>query len=255
MPAVQSQKLAIYVRFFCVLSVFLLGFQSSARSELLPVKTYTTADGLLRDTALCIMQDSRGFLWFCSADGLSRFDGYGFTNYTTDDGLPHRVVNSFLEARGETYWVATNDGLARFNPKGQRIHPNDSAGPMFINYKVPSDGTTSIESIVEDRHGKLWCGTNRGLYWFEERDGKGAFHHVQLLKGTKEVRVNALVGDRHGNLWIGTDGFGLFRLLPDGKVENYTVANGLPVAYITSCQLIATATYGLECLPAEERAN
>jgi ligand-binding sensor domain-containing protein len=83
----------------------------------LPVKTYTTADGLLRDTAQCIVQDSRGFLWFCTSDGLSRFDGYGFTNYTTDDGLPHRVVNSFLETRAGVYWVATNEGLAGFNPK------------------------------------------------------------------------------------------------------------------------------------------
>jgi hypothetical protein len=32
--------------------------------------------------------DSRGFLWFCTNEGLSRFDGYGFTNYSTDQGLP-----------------------------------------------------------------------------------------------------------------------------------------------------------------------
>ena len=61
---------------FCALS-------SLVRAELLPVKTYTTADGLLRDEVYRIKQDSRGFLWFCTADGLSRFDGYGFTNYTT----------------------------------------------------------------------------------------------------------------------------------------------------------------------------
>ena len=69
-----------------------------ASAELLPVKTYTTADGLLRDEVLRIRQDSRGFLWFCTQGGLSRFDGYGFTNYTMDDGLPTPSVNDLVEA-------------------------------------------------------------------------------------------------------------------------------------------------------------
>jgi ligand-binding sensor domain-containing protein len=60
---------------------------SLVRAELLPVKTYTTADGLLRDEVYRIKQDSRGFLWFCTGDGLSRFDGYGFTNYTNNKGI------------------------------------------------------------------------------------------------------------------------------------------------------------------------
>jgi ligand-binding sensor domain-containing protein len=46
-----------------------------------PIKTYTTADGLARDQVNCIRRDSRGFLWFCTEEGLSRFDGYKFTNY------------------------------------------------------------------------------------------------------------------------------------------------------------------------------
>ena len=56
---------------------------SLVRAELLAVKTYTTADGMLRDEVYRVKQDSRGFLWFCTADGLSRFDGYGFANYPT----------------------------------------------------------------------------------------------------------------------------------------------------------------------------
>jgi hypothetical protein len=39
-------------------------------------------------------QDLRGFLWFCTVDGISRFDGYGFTNFTIYDGLPDRHVRS-----------------------------------------------------------------------------------------------------------------------------------------------------------------
>src|SRR5262249_2600237 len=48
---------------------------SKSQAEQLPIKIYTTADRLV--------QDSHGYLWFCTAEGLSRFDGYKFTNYTT----------------------------------------------------------------------------------------------------------------------------------------------------------------------------
>jgi hypothetical protein len=52
------------------------------------------------------------------ADGLSRFDGYTFTNYGTEQGLPHANVTDLLETRSGEYWVATYGGIALFNPKG-----------------------------------------------------------------------------------------------------------------------------------------
>src|ERR1700724_3648233 len=79
-----------------------------ARAERLPLKTYTVADGLAHDEINKIVRDSRGFLWFCTAEGLSRFDGYGFTNYSTNEGLPHPYVNDLLETRTGEYWLATN---------------------------------------------------------------------------------------------------------------------------------------------------
>ena len=59
-----------------------------ASAEQLPLKSYTTADGLPSDRVHCILSDSRGFLWMGTEDGLSRFDGYGFRNIGTADGLP-----------------------------------------------------------------------------------------------------------------------------------------------------------------------
>lgn len=247
MVASSSAKRNSNVRFIPHLLLLLcLAVSPRVQAELLPVKTYTTADGLLRDTANCIVQDSRGFLWFCTSDGLSRFDGYGFINYTTDDGLPHRVVNSFLGTRNGTYWVATNDGLARFNPKGQRasadsIRNQQSAirnlpGPMFVTYR-PQDNEASkaVEVLFEDAQGKLWCGTDGGLYWVEERDGKVNFHRVDLPKAKASLSsaILAIAEDPRGGLWVGSDGQGLYRLA-DGRIENYTDKNGLPITNVTS---------------------
>ncbi|PYV30131.1 MAG: hypothetical protein DMG22_21305, partial [Acidobacteria bacterium] len=79
------------------------------------------ADGLPRNSVNCIKRDSHGFLWFCTDDGLSRFDGYTFTNYGVEEGLPEAHVADFLESKSGEYWVATADGLCRFNPKPRKL--------------------------------------------------------------------------------------------------------------------------------------
>src|SRR5437667_3690869 len=117
MPTDAFQKPSVLWQF--VLSVVaLLTLSQPILAERLPLKTYTTADGLAHNVINRIVRDSRGFLWFCTADGLSRFDGYSFTNYGTAEGLPHPMVNDLLETRSGEYWVATNGGLVKFNPRG-----------------------------------------------------------------------------------------------------------------------------------------
>ena len=104
----------------------------AARAEHLPLKPYTVADGLPNNVINKIVRDSRGFLWFCTNEGLSRFDGYTFTNYGIDQGLPHATVNDFLETRSGEIWIATNGGLVLFNPKGE-----PAPGVIFANDKPP----------------------------------------------------------------------------------------------------------------------
>lgn len=64
---------------FCIAVSSLLIPYVCALAERLPIKIYTPADGLAHEQIKRIVRDSRGFLWFCTADGLSRFDGYGTT--------------------------------------------------------------------------------------------------------------------------------------------------------------------------------
>jgi len=114
------------------------------RAERLPIRAYTTADGLAHETVNRIVPDSRGFLWFCTADGLSRFDGYAFTNFRSEEGLPPGAANDLLETRAGEYWVATDGGLVLFNPKGrpQRgvVYESEAPAerPMFT-VVVPGD--------------------------------------------------------------------------------------------------------------------
>jgi ligand-binding sensor domain-containing protein/signal transduction histidine kinase len=206
-------------------------------AEQLPIKGYTAAEGLAHNHINRIRQDSRGYLWFCTDGGLSRFDGYRFTNYTTEDGLPHPWVNDLLEARNGSYWIATDGGICRFNPNGspQRQRPAGegatAAQPLFRIYR-PSlqEDASRVNALAEDPSGGIWCATYAGLYRLQQLNDKEQFESVDvgLPRNTYlGTVVNNIAFDRHGTLWIATWS-GLFRRLPDAQTERYTSAHGLP---------------------------
>jgi signal transduction histidine kinase/ligand-binding sensor domain-containing protein len=212
-------------------------FTGTAHAERLPLKSYTTIDGLPHNRINKIVRDSRGFLWFCTEEGLSRFDGYQFTNYGTDQGLPHAAVTDFLETRRGELWVATGAGVARFNPKGaptQGIVSADktpAAVPMFATI-VPDDEDRRARYVTvlrEGRDGTIWVGTRKGLYQLERADG---YFHLRRLDTEWPERSNPnnvwdLVEDRRGSLWIAYGG-ALGRRWPDGSAAHYSRRDGLP---------------------------
>ena len=215
----------------CLGLLFFLSMRS-VLAEQLPVRVYTTADGLPRDLIQRIIRDSHGFLWFCTGDGLSRFNGYEFTTYGVQDGLPHPFINDLIETRRGVYWVATNGGgVARFNPSPLRneqpqIRNLQSANrTLFTPYPVGDElATNNVNVLYEDRKEQLWAGTDAGLFHLEEINGPATFRRVALNMRSpdREVVVRALVEDREGTLWVSTNN-GLLRRLPDGRTVRYTI--------------------------------
>ena len=212
-------------------------------AERLPIKTYTTADGLAHNVVNRIVRDSRGFLWFCTREGLSRFDGYSFTNYGLEHGLPSAIINGLLETREGVYWVATAGGLCRFNPVGKAqartngpTDGNHAADLMFKVYSPGQDaGSKYVLSLLQDRAGVVWCGTRNGLYRVEAASDEVKLVSVDLgIPSQFESRfIECLLEDRSGSLWIGTAS-GLYRRWPDGRAEAYTRRDGLPDTIIQS---------------------
>src|SRR5437870_5993408 len=204
-----------------------------AHAERLPLKPYTVADGLPNNVINKIVRDSRGFLWFCTGEGLSRFDGYSFTNYGVDQGLPHTMVNDFLETRSGELWIATNGGLVLFNPKGvpgaRIVFANEQPQrpPMFtvVLSEDQDRGARAANVLLEDRNGTIWCGTMKHLYRLERSEN--VFKLVPVDLGAKEIFILDLLEDRNGCLWIGSFS-GLYCRRPEGLVEHYTKRDGLP---------------------------
>lgn len=218
----------------------MLLLSASLGAEYLPVKAYTIADGLMSDGEIMHMiQDSRGYLWICGALGISRFDGHTFRNYGQTDGLPLEGAYYALETRDGTMWFGTSHGVARYVPDAgsrKRFVLYSLGEPSVDNIQIAD----SIHMLSEDPRGGLWIGSARGLY-HATPSADGLHAHLVLRPDVPPgaepaaiTRISSLLSDSHGVLWAGTHYAGIYRLLPSGAVEHYTVANGLPANVIGS---------------------
>ena len=191
----------------------------AASAERLPIRVYTTADGLPSDDVSEVFADSRGFLWFGTVHGLSRFDGYRFTNYGVVHGLRNPFVYDLLESRDGTLWLGTAAGLCRFRPRAAA----NGAGVLFETFQVgTSERSNTVVRLLEDRAGRLWAGTVDGFFSIE-RSGDGVVARrvaldVPPVRPPATLSVWALAEDREGSLWLGTR-VGLVRRLADGRTQ------------------------------------
>ncbi|MBI3951805.1 MAG: ATP-binding protein [Acidobacteria bacterium] len=239
MGSVQHRTDLVF-RYAVVVVGLLLAMPATSRAERLPIKVYTTADGLAQNVVNRIVRDSRGFLWFCTEDGLSRYDGYMFTNYGTEHGLPNRRVKDLLETREGEYWVATGGGLCRFNPKGRPLpmaqtNKTTDHGPrttddlMFTVFYLGQDERSRfVTKLLQDRAGTIWCGTMAGLFRLERDGGQitltpvdiGMSSHYQdgrSISALCEDHILSLTEDQYSNLWMATNA-GAMKLARSGFV-------------------------------------
>ena len=197
----------------------LLCFVSSALAERLPSTIFTTRDGLPHNTIRCVEPDSRGYLWFCTPEGLARFDGAVFRSYTTADGLPANSVTAIKERPDGTYWVAANDRLCLFDL---------ASGQPRFRCEAPPEPSV-IAAVVEDSRGIVWCGTDRGL-WRRRVSGQAVqWEFVEALGSRNDgvAEVYRLLKDSKGNVWVGTES-GLYRFDGDTLADRLTASSGLP---------------------------
>jgi signal transduction histidine kinase/ligand-binding sensor domain-containing protein len=210
------------LRLAVLVTVVVQLWPAAAAAERLALRKFSTADGLANDYIADIFRDSRGFLWFSTREGLSRFDGTRFTSYGTADGLRAATVNCVLETRSGALFVGTNGGgVARLNADGGR---SGHDRPLFEHYDVgPDVFSARVNVLFEDRSGRVWAGTDGGLFWIDSDKAHGAFRPMALPPVAGSTGgVAAIAEDRDGSLWIGASA-GIVRRLPDGRLVQYDV--------------------------------
>lgn len=192
--------------------LFLCGRTSFAQVHKPDFTHLTTNEGLSQSTVLCILKDSKGFMWFGTNEGLNKYDGYEFSiykHYPTDQtSLNSNMVNDLLEDNHGTIWVATSDGLDLFNRTTNSFSHYPLAPSQLIIY-----------DIFQDSKQRIWLGTTSGLYVLDaENKTFRSFRSDKTGNTLSHDVVLKIAEDQAGILWIGTRN-GLNRF--DPKTENF----------------------------------
>ncbi len=189
--------------------LFLLGTALFAQEDGLNFARLSVENGLSNNNVSCVFQDSKGFVWVGTQDGLNRYDGYEFTHFKHNPqdtkSISSNVVLAIHEDKLGNLWVGTQNGLNRFDHKTHTFsaykHHSDSAKSLINN---------KIYAILEDQKGYLWVGTEEGVSRLDrKRSGFTHFRFPSFFDSENNVTVKTIFEDKKGNILVGTYGGGL----------------------------------------------
>ena len=186
---------------------------AQAASPTLRFEQLSIEHGLSQNTVTSILQDSRGYLWLGTRDGLNRYDGYEFKVFRNDPQITGSISDnhiwSIFEDNNNTLWIGTSQGLNRYDHQRQSF--------SYFRHEASQNNSLSddgVRTIYQDSSDTLWIGTNAGgLNRFDSKTQTfvAMRHQPTDPHSLSHNRVYSIVEDSKGNLWIGT-GKGLNRL-------------------------------------------
>lgn len=154
----------------------------------------TTNDGLSHNYVSCMLQDKQGYMWFGTAYGLNRYDGYEFKVFKNIPGdstsITHNRIFSLCQDKNGIIWVGEASALNSYDPHTE----------TFRNYTLPAE-TGFIHDIKEDEDGLLWLATGNGLFSFDSKS------HQQKSYATHEYAkdyIQSICPDKNHDIWLAT---------------------------------------------------
>ncbi|MHA4895871.1 ligand-binding sensor domain-containing protein [Pedobacter sp. PWIIR3] len=170
---------------------------------------YQVEQGLSYNSVFDITQDSKGFMWFASKDGLNRFDGYNFKIFRNDpadsNSIGSNVTLSILEDKEQQLWIGTSKGL---------FHYNDTLERFCI---VPATKGKYISSLRSDRDDHICFIAESKLFKYSKKSGK-----VSLYTDKQNFNVSSVLFLEDGTLWLSTN---------DGLLKMYNSQKDAFVSY------------------------
>jgi signal transduction histidine kinase/ligand-binding sensor domain-containing protein/DNA-binding response OmpR family regulator len=212
------------VRIKCKSLISLLAFPIIlyAQSQNLRFEHISVEQGLSHEKVRCILQDSQGFMWFGTDDGLNNYDGYNFSTYRFDPddstSIGSNSIADLFEDHLGTLWIGTiTGGLNKFNREKE----------IFTRYKYNRDNPSGISSndvkqIREFRYEEkdvLWIGTGGGLNKMDMVTQEFNYY-PHTKKKFPYTYIESMVVDSSGIVWFGTTEGGLYKFNP--ITEQYT---------------------------------
>lgn len=198
----------------------------------LKFENFDTTEGLSSSTCVEIFQDSEGFLWFGTIDGLNKFNGYEFEVYRPILNDPTSISNNRINAIAEDakgrLWIGTSNGLNVFDKQTEKFYK--------INlYRKQTDRENFREIIngllYDKKTNNLWVASRNGLIKLSLTNAdagtyeKPAFIHYKANGGygLDNNNVTNILQDKNGTVWVGTNGNNLHRYNP--KSDDFSKIN------------------------------
>lgn len=152
---------------------------------------YQVEDGLSNNAVVCCLQDSKGFLWFGTKDGLDRFDGYTFKIFRNDPEDQNSIGSNFIHAlyadNNNILWVGTDKGLYRY----------DETTESFM--LLPTPDVQQVTDITMDKTGNLWFISNFILFKYHV-----ASKTLLPFPIEKYFEATAICTLNDGSVWVST---------------------------------------------------
>ncbi len=215
----QNQKIILFITFlFFNFHCIIYG-----QSKDIKFDHISTKQGLSHNTIHCILQDSYGFIWIGTEDGLNRYDGYEFKIYRHNIldtlSIADNFIYSVIEDEDKQLWIGTNvGGLDKFDRK------ND----IFIHHKHDlknkySISDNRINQVNEDNEGDLWLATDHGLNKFDKIKGHFTcyIHDKSDTNSISDNQILTIFEDKQNVLWIGTNNGGLNKFDKKTKIFSH----------------------------------
>jgi len=189
---------------------------AAADAPALILQDLTTADGLPQGSVYSTLQDSQGFVWLATEDGLIRYDGRELLRYayspSSGTGLPGNFIWQIVEDAHHDLWLAIKDtGIARWNRASDTftIYRHDPKNPSSL-------ASDSVRTLLIDARDRVWVGTmDAGVDVLDPATGRFEHlrHDAQAANSLLDDRIQRLELDRTGTVWVSTFA-GLDRWLP-----------------------------------------
>ncbi len=183
------------------------------------VKFQSIHQGLSNPHVRCIYKDYKGFMWFGTSEGITKFDGTNFTLYinsTTDStSLVNNNVNALLEDRNHNLWIGTTIGVCIYNREKDNFKVFKGIGRERFSY---------ISALFEDKNGNIWIGSSgQGIYVYNpHKDSLITYRHNDNDAGSlSSDYISSIISDGNNRIWLSShDGLDLFDLV-SGKFIHF----------------------------------
>jgi len=197
------------LKYYLLLPLFFSRLNASSQDFI--IQRLTVNDGLPSDRINCIYEDSYGYLWVGSSNGMGRYDGKNFTNYGFAEGLPYLQINAIFEDSRHRLWIGATKGIAQLR------------GNKFKSYKTNDGGEyTRTYGFYETDNKDLWALTNKGIYQLNDSVWeKNQPYNVQGYGPCKEiVPTSAGLVFNYGNVLVKKTNAGKWALIAESENRN-----------------------------------